>query len=160
MFKDGHYYVIDNDDKIIVPPNKYDYIDIFDECGLARVKCNGYTNIFNPKESTKDRWGIINTCGKEILPAIYDEIWKFYGKNLKHTKVIKEENLIDGDGDPYTIKTIYKFNFFYRKLIEEGYWIDDEYYEAIEDVDNSSQYSIWDAIDDEIEAAGNIDWEG
>jgi hypothetical protein len=52
------------------------------------------------------------------------------------------------------------YEYVIRKLIEEGYWIDDEYYEAIEDVDNSSQYSIWDAIDDEIEAAGNIDWEG
>lgn len=35
------------------------------------------------------KWGIINEKGEEVLPVEYDEIWKFLGKNLSSTKVVK-----------------------------------------------------------------------
>ena len=41
VFKDGYYSVVDKNGNIIVPAGKYGYIDIFDKCGLARVKING-----------------------------------------------------------------------------------------------------------------------
>ena len=86
IFRDGYYSVIDKQGNIIVPPGRYNYIDGFDH-NLARVKIEGMTSINNPKESTKDKWGIIDTSGTEILPVVYTEIWNFYGKNLKRTKV-------------------------------------------------------------------------
>ena len=36
------------------------------------------------------KWGIINEKGEEVLPVEYDEIWKFLGKNLSSTKVVKD----------------------------------------------------------------------
>lgn len=100
----------------IVPFGKYAWIDGFDH-GLARVrglgKMNYYKNvvavigddgIITDKEKIKQhyeedykthpeqfsKWGIINEKGEEVVPVEYDEIWKFYGKNLKSTKVVKD----------------------------------------------------------------------
>ncbi len=159
ILKDDKWSVIDRNNNEVVPSGKYDYIDGFDKCGLARVKLNGKTHIFDPEKSTRDRWGIIDTKGNEILPLIYSEIWNFYNKNRKGTKVVELSQGIAGDGEPYTLKTIYEFRLYSQKLVETGYWIDDEYYETIDDNDSSSQYSVWDALDGEPEAAGNIDYE-
>jgi len=158
IFRDGYYSVIDKQGNIIVPPGRYNYIDGFDH-NLARVKIDGMTSINNPKESTKDKWGIIDIDGKEVLPIVYSEIWGFYNKDRRTTKVVELEHKISGDGDPYIIKTIYEFRLFSKKLVETGYWINDEYFEAIDDNDLSDQYSIWDALDGEPDAAGNIDYE-
>lgn len=100
----------------IVPFGKYAWIDGFDH-GLARVRgfgeLNYYKNvvalidddgIITDKEMIKQRheedykahpekfskWGIINEKGEEVVPVEYDEIWKFYGKNLESTKVVKD----------------------------------------------------------------------
>ena len=48
ILNDGHYYVVDKDNNYIVQPGKYDYIDGFDKCGLARVKIDGKADIFDP----------------------------------------------------------------------------------------------------------------
>ena len=159
IFREGYYSVIDKQGNIIVPPGRYTYIDGFDH-NLARVKIDGMTSINNPKESTVDKWGIIDIDGKEVLPLVYSEIWGFYNKDRKTTRVVELEHKISGDGEPYTLKTIYEFRLFSKKLVETGFWIDDEYFEAIDDNDSSDQYSIWDALDGEPEAAGNIDYEG
>jgi hypothetical protein len=116
-------------------------------------------DFIDPSKSTKDRWGIIDIDGKEVLPLVYSEIWGFYNKDRRTTKVVELEHKISGDGDPYIIKTIYEFRLFSQKLVETGYWINDEYFEAIDENDLSDQYSIWDALDGEPEAAGNIDYE-
>lgn len=86
ILKDGHYFVVDKDNNYIVPPGKYDYIDGFDTCGLARVKIDGKADIFAPEKSTYDRWGLIDTEGNEVLPLEYSEIWSFFNKNRKFTK--------------------------------------------------------------------------
>ncbi len=36
------------------------------------------------------KWGIINENGEEVLPVIYDDVWKFFGKNRYTTKVVKD----------------------------------------------------------------------
>lgn len=159
VFRDGYYSVTDLQGNTIVPPGKYTYIDGFDH-NLARVKIDGMTSINNPNESTVDKWGLIDINDKEVLPLIYSEIWGFYKKGRKTTKVVEIDHKITGDGEPYTLKTIYKFSLLTKKLVETGYWIDDEYFETIEDNDSSSQYSVWDTLEDEPEAAGNIDYEG
>lgn len=42
------------------------------------------------RSETFAKWGIINRKGEEVLPVEYDEIWKFLGKNLSSTKVVKD----------------------------------------------------------------------
>ena len=159
VFRDGYYSVIDNAGNIIVPPGKYGYIDFYDTHGLTRVKINGEVNIDHPEIPKKDKWGIIDKWGREILPLEYDEIWKFCDKYRKTTKVVEVFEKIDGDGDPYTLKVIYDFNLFSKKLLEIAYYINDDYYEVPEEVDYSDIYTIWDALDGEESAAGNIDYE-
>lgn len=159
VLKDDKWSVIDRNNNDVVPPGKYDYIDGFDKCGLARVKINGKTHIFDPEKSTRDRWGIIDTKGNEVLEVRYDEIWLFYNKNRKATRVVEISQEVDCNGEEYTQEILYEFNLYSKELVEAGYWIDDEYYEAKDDNDSSSQYSVWDALDGEPEAAGNIDYE-
>ena len=36
------------------------------------------------------KWGIINEQGEEVLPVEYDDIWNFFGKNRRSTKVVKD----------------------------------------------------------------------
>lgn len=38
------------------------------------------------------KWGIINEKGEEVLPVIYDDVWKFFGKNRYSTRVVKDGN--------------------------------------------------------------------
>ena len=89
ILQDDKWAVIDRNNNYIVLPGKYDYIDGFDKCGLARVKLDGKTHIFDPEKSTRDRWGIIDTKGNEVLPLEYSEIWSFYNKNRRTTTVWK-----------------------------------------------------------------------
>lgn len=89
--KNGSYAVINKNGNIIVPYGKYQYIDGFDK-GLARV------NVYGNGEGLEKfmyKWGLINENGDEVLPPIYDEIWNFYGKNRKTTKVVKDRQTID-----------------------------------------------------------------
>ena len=71
ILKDDKWSVVDRNNNYVVPPGKYDYIDGFDKCGLARVKIDGRTHLFDPEKSTSDRWGIIDTKGNEVLTLIY-----------------------------------------------------------------------------------------
>jgi len=118
---------------------------------LARVKINGKTYIFEPEKSTCDRWGIIDTEGNEVLPLIYSEIWNFYNKGRKSTKVYKG---YEEDGK-YIVRSVeYRFEFEKRRLID----VEAEEYERVSKENPEYNYSIWDALDGEPEAAGNIDY--
>ena len=81
----GQYGVLDARGIEIVPFGNYGYIDGFDK-GLARVKTkNGIMGMGY-------KWGIIDNTGKEVLPAQYDAIWNFYGKNRDTTRVGKGDS--------------------------------------------------------------------
>lgn len=82
--KDFKYAVLTADGEEIVPFGKYSWIDGFDK-GLARVKKNkdGLAN-------TKDKWGLIDEEGNEVLPVEYDNIWNYYGKDRVSTMVVKD----------------------------------------------------------------------
>ena len=140
-----------------MPPGRYTYIDGFDH-NLARVKIDGMTSINNPKESTVDKWGIIDIDGKEILPVKYSEIWRFYGKDRSTTKVILGGEDEDGIYNKYVCE--YEFNLITLELKDIGYYDKgNPNYLIRYDEDNSDQYSIMDALDGVSEAAGNIDYE-
>lgn len=166
ILNDGHYYVVDNKNNYIVPPGKYDYIDGFDKCGLARVKIDGKENIYHPENSTKDRWGVIDTKGDEVLPLIYSEIWAFYNKNRLTTTVWMGGDLTDmEDGVFYNYyqERVYKYDFYLKthELRIKEDWSQGNYncLDPNYNWDPSDEYTIWDALDGEPEAAGNIDYE-
>ena len=161
--------VINLQGDIIVPFGKYDWIEGFDH-GLSRVRTKGnslYTkNIiakglwdedeiitdqaiiqqqvreeFTNNPDSFQKWGIINTEGVEVLPLEYDEIWKFYGKNIRHTTVVKHED---------------KHRVYFRDLKgSEYYEPDDEDASAFEDDYSGQSYydedwerDTWDALTD------------
>ena len=64
--------------KEIVPIGKYRKIFGFSK-GLARV-VSSYNN---------NKWGIIDKNGNEILPAEYDQIWNFEGKDVDSVRTVK-----------------------------------------------------------------------
>ena len=73
VFRNGKYYVDSCNlykREYLVPPGKYDYIDTFDKCGLARVKVNDKIDI-NDSKKYYAKWGIINKEGKEVIPVEY-----------------------------------------------------------------------------------------
>ncbi len=84
--KDYKYGVLRIDGTEVVPFGKYSWIDGFDN-GLARVKIKG---VANERQDKRDKWGLIDEDGNEILPVEYDEIWSFYGKNRTTTKTVKD----------------------------------------------------------------------
>lgn len=152
ILKDDKWSVVDRHNNEVVPSGKYDYIDGFDKCGLARVKINGRTHLFDPDKNTRDRWGIIDTEGNEVLPLIYSEIWNFYNKGRKSTRVYKGE---EEDGE-YIVRSVeYRFEFDKRLLIK----VEVEEFERTRMANLEYNYSVWDALDGEPEAAGNIDYE-
>ncbi|MBO7561331.1 MAG: WG repeat-containing protein [Bacteroidales bacterium] len=95
------YSVIDSSGNTIVPFGKYQYIDGFEQ-GLARVKkgdaweiiawvpLDGETSQQRNVKNEEEKWGIINENGEEVLPVVYDDIWKFYNKGRNSTKVVKD----------------------------------------------------------------------
>ena len=73
---DKGYCVVNRKGNVIVPYGKYSIIDGFTK-GYARVKQN-------------EKWGIIDTTGKVVVPIEYDSIWSFHNrKDLNSTRVIK-----------------------------------------------------------------------
>ena len=150
ILQDNKWRVEDTNSNIIVPPGKYDYIDGFDKCGLARVKLDGKTSIDNPEERTYDRWGIIDTTGKEILELKYHQIWSFYNKNRKTTKVIQEYETEDYDGS-------INYKYWEYELNLQTHQLKDITSMRLEESQND--YSVWDALDGEPEAWGNLDWD-
>ena len=83
---DGALGLLDMDGNVIIPFGKYSFIDEFEK-GLARVRVSSKYDC-DPNRAGK--WGIINEKGKEVLPAEFDDIWKFHGKNRDYTKIIKD----------------------------------------------------------------------
>ena len=82
---EGHYGVLNIEGNVVVPFGKYSYIDGFDS-GYARVRIGNQTNgLFKT-----GKWGLINEKGEEVLPVIYDQIWKFYGKKRSSTMIEKD----------------------------------------------------------------------
>lgn len=166
IMKDGKWSVVDKNNNEVVPSGKYDYIDGFDKCGLARVKINGKTHIHDPEKSTKDKWGVIDIEGKEILPLIYSEIWAFYNKKRLTTTVWKGDKITDMEDGvfyDYYQERVYKYDFVLktRELRIKEDWSQGNY-NCLEPNYNwtpSDDYTICDALDGEPEAAGNIDYE-
>lgn len=72
--------------KVIVPLGAYHKIFDFDS-GMARVI----------KADNFDKWGIIDTGGRVLLPTVYDRIWPFDGKSS--CSVRTEKNGIQMDLD-------------------------------------------------------------
>lgn len=166
ILKDDKWSVVDRNNNEVVPSGKYDYIDGFDKCGLARVKINGRTHLFDPGKNTRDRWGVIDTEGNEVLPLIYSEIWSFYNKNRLTTTVWKGDDLTDMEDGvfyDYYQERVYKYDFVLktRELCIKEDWSQGNY-NCLDPNYNwspSDDYTIWDALDGEPEAAGNIDYE-
>lgn len=90
--KDFKWGVIDEDENIIIPFGKYQWIDGFQN-GLAKVashednECGTWIPVLCEVVAKQ---GIINELGEEVLPLEYD-IWKFYGKDFDTIKVIKND---------------------------------------------------------------------
>jgi hypothetical protein len=151
--KDREYGVINIYGEEIVPFGKYNWIDGYDK-GIARVK------IGNASSCLKDngnKWGLIDEAGNEVLPVEYDEIWNFYGKNRKTTKIVK-------DG---LVKSIVLSSLLSNKKEENepAYDFDDDYCSHYGDYSGSyaqdvmgySDDVINDAFDGEPDAYWNID---
>ena len=122
-------------------------------------------DLIDPSKSTNDRWGIIDTRGNEVLPLIYSEIWGFYNKNKAYTRL--SLGGIDEDGDYCKICEEYIFvlpskDYPNGRLKGPGEWFGNHFstYDEIEQSNIDYNYSAWDALEDEPEAAGNIDFEG
>ena len=91
------YGVIDLQERVIIPFGKYKYIDVFYH-GLSRVarqQING--------SIIKDLWGIVNTRGIEVLPAIYDKVWNFKEKGRTETLIFKNQSVKRFDFDSYNV---------------------------------------------------------
>ena len=92
--KQGEYAVINKKGDIIVPFGIYNYIDGFEK-GLSRVRKQLPVEGATPPEGSvlqlrlmKSKWGVIDDKGNEILPIIFDEVWKFYNTEQVTTRVI------------------------------------------------------------------------
>ena len=79
--QDGAFSIIDDNGLVIVPYGKYDWIDEY-QFGFARVKIGKETN---GKNNANIKWGIVDELGVEVVPTIYDNIWKFHGTNWGNT---------------------------------------------------------------------------
>ncbi len=97
------YAVCDRSGRIIVPFNKYGWIDGF-HAGLtrARLKNNG-------------KYGVINEFGEEVVPFIYSGIWNFYGTDFD-SMIVEEwdktsEQIQMEDGQPKKKVRRYKIYF-------------------------------------------------
>ena len=143
---------------VIVPQGKYSRIDGF-KCNLAKVKRrNTIINWKDESEEYFDTYGIIDKDGHEIVKCEYDTIYKFYGNDKWYTTMIKNGWSI-------------KFHLGYRTTF--GNLSDVEYLRYLEDQerfeikgcksmqeeDSLNNYSVWDALDGEPEAWGNLDWD-
>lgn len=186
--KDYHWAVIDSQGNIVVPFGRYAYIDGF-ENGLARVHTAGDSGrktdvnaieFLNYKKRNRDRdlsfeefirqdrrenpnkyakWGIINEEGEEVLPVIYDDVWKFYGKDLTFTNVEKAGALSKvyfHDLNP-AISAIKGRHSFYRGSYDNARHYEEFAGSYAQDVMGYSDEDINDAFDGDPDAYWNID---
>lgn len=149
----GNWEVLDLLGNVIVPQGKYSRIDGY-KYNLAKVKRrNTIINWKDESEEYFDTYGIIDQDGNEIVKCEYDTIYKFYGNNKWYTTMIKNGWSI-------------KFHLGYRTTF--GSLSDVEYLQYLEDQGRlemngcksmQDDYSVWDALDGEPEAWGNLDWD-
>lgn len=69
----------------IIPFGRYIWISGFDK-GLARV----IGKVIGSDGIAKERWGLIDEDGNEVLPLEYEDIWNFYGKDYSSVPIIKD----------------------------------------------------------------------
>lgn len=180
--------VVDNNGKVIVPFGKYAWIDGF-EFGLARVRTKGMTwwvkeqlegSLENgmlvldknkvKRDTEKDmrehpewnaKWGIINEKGEEVLPVIYDSVWKFYGKpNRFSTRAEKDGEVIDVFFHELNPSIPVRYTQYNRHSPrhDEEYEYESEYAGSYaHDVMGYSDETIDDVFDGDPEAYWNID---
>lgn len=150
----GEWAVWDIEGNEIVPFGRYDWIEGFSN-GLSRVKI-GKESSNNPHNNNK--WGIIDASGGEVLPVIYDNVWKFMDKALTQTHIDKDGIVEYFDLDDYTISSSrYSQNSYgnYRPYREEHY---EEFAGTYaQDVAGYSDEDIYDAFDGDSDAYWNID---
>lgn len=121
----------------IIPFGKYRWIDGFDN-GIARVI------------SYNKKCGIINKDGEEILPIEYDNIWNFYGKNRRTTKVMKDNHIQDIELPQYRKETIISSTNMsdLNKAMQAINNIDKEFEEPLnlsnENLNNEISYNCYD----------------
>lgn len=159
VFDGNHYYVVDNKNEYIIPPGIYDYIDGFNKHGYTRVMVKGKPNSLS--NDSGYRCGIVDVFGNIILPIEYTSIQSFY-KDCKNNEIDVWEGGEDVDGEYQSNLYNYKFGILTKQLTLIGSC----YYKQYEDLtnetipDNSNDYSIWDAFEDneEAAAASDIEW--
>lgn len=143
--RESQYAVIDAEGREIVPFGRYSWIDGFDS-GLARVHTAGiryndpnvcavfdddfkaiegkalkayYDDLKRNHPEQLSRWGIINMDGEEVLPAMYDNIWNFLGKNRRSTTV-------ENDGSSWSVAfSDLPGSSYYREEMDEDDTYDD-----------------------------------
>lgn len=151
------YCVMDRNGSIIVPYGKYNYIDGYSK-GFARVKIAGQSN---GAINSKDKWGIINEQGEEVLPVEYDNIWNFYEKDRQSTKVIKngiETNIFFRDLSQLSNPSFSRQHFLEYDDFEYPTRTYSEYEGSYaQDVMHYDDETIGDAFDGEPDAYWNID---
>lgn len=156
--KNSEYGVITAEGVEIVPFGKYDYIGGFDR-GVARVKIGKESN---SKIDNKNKWGIINEKGEEVLTPEVQQVWNFYGKGYATIIVVNDGvktklpfsyfmSNTDNDDDSYCNPNDDDYDYDYR----ESYG--DFAGTYAQDYMGFSDDTIYDAFDGEADAYWNID---
>ena len=107
------------------------------------------------------KWGIINEKGEEVLPVIYDDVWKFYGKNLSYTNIEKDgvkSKVYFNELNPFLPEN----NRLHSSYHDDYDYKDDRHYDEFagsyaQDVMGYSDEDIYDAFDGDADAYWNID---
>ena len=158
IFDGRNYYVVDNNNNYVIAPGKYDYIDGFNKHGYTRVMVKEKTNSFS--NDSGYRCGIVDVFGNIILPIEYTSIQSFY-KGCKNNEIDVWEGGKDINDEYQSELFHYKFGILTKQLTQIGSCFYKRY-EAFTDEttsDNSDEYSIWDAFEDNEEAAAAADFE-
>ena len=161
----GLWGVYDLSGNIVVPKGKYAKIDGF-KFNLAKVKkVNTIIHWEDMSEEYYDTYGIIDRNGKEIVECEYDKIYKFYDNDKWYTTMFKDGKSIKFHLGYWTTFGNISDVEWYQYLEERGSieWKGGNRSfkrESYNDEGSNSDNSIWDALEDEPEAAGNIDFEG
>jgi hypothetical protein len=157
IFDGNKYYVVDKNNNYVISPGKYDYIDGFNKHGYTRVMVKGKPNSL-PNDCGY-RCGIVDVFGNIILPIEYTSIQSFYKGCYNEIEVWEGGEDVDGEYQSHLYN--YKFGILTKQLTPVGSC----YYKRYEDYtvetapDNSDEYSIWDAFEDNEEAAAAADFE-
>lgn len=132
VFRDGKWYIDCGDIHkrlYLVLPGKYDYIDDFNEEGLAKVKINGKIGIKDQKDEVYEKWGIINIDGEEIIPVSFIKIENVCNKKWKFVKLLKYEESKDGTGGRMIREYLLDLNFYTYNSKVKLFPLDDGFYE-------------------------------